>query len=239
MVTSIDLELTQSLLNTSPAKHVTESSKTNKARSLRPTSALSESPIEMAEDPCWLLDIPTELRLRIYNFAIVKDVPIQVNVPCKYYFRQPHFLPADDSENRKAKAMEIWDTEGRSRLQQPSLTRTCRLIRSETLEIFYGSNVFEAHFCDPDRREKICTWFEMIGPANCALLSRFYLVDWVYAGWSPNLIKVRGTLNALQESSTFMELQSLIFGSVRPYMYYLPVQFKETDGARRLDLPTQ
>lgn len=69
---------------------------------------------------CPLLALPAELRNRIYEFAIVESTPI-------------------DMVMRKRTGSDA----------QPGLTRTCRQIRQETLQMFFQDNVFRFD-CDND-----------------------------------------------------------------------------------------
>ena len=56
---------------------------------------------------------------------------------------------------------------------QPALTKTCRQIRTETITIFYGGNVF---LTDANKNcIKTVTWVQFIGPKNRSRLKRLYL----------------------------------------------------------------
>lgn len=70
--------------------------------------------------PFRLLDLPPELWLRICEFAVIKNGPIQVG-------REP--------KSRDQMAI----------VSQPEITRTCRILRSEGLPLFYSTNVFELY----------------------------------------------------------------------------------------------
>ena len=89
--------------------------------------------------PFRLLDLPPELWLRICEFAVIKSRPIQIG-------REPD--PADQM----------------AMVSQPDITRTCRLLRSEGLPLFYSANVFEMYhyFGIPCPRR----WILAIGEGN-------------------------------------------------------------------------
>ena len=75
---------------------------------------------------CHQLDLPAELRNRIYEFVLVEDEPIVLfdwNLRCTDY---------------------RW---------QPKLLRTCKTIRSEAGPIFYGQNTF--HYPRPWKTPKL------------------------------------------------------------------------------------
>lgn len=72
----------------------------------------------LLRSPFRLFDLPPELWLRICAMAVIQAKPLQIGKEA--YLRD---------------SMAI--------VKQPAITRTCRLIRDETLPIFYSSNTFE------------------------------------------------------------------------------------------------
>lgn len=78
-----------------------------------PTAPSSATKAAAKKSECAFLALPAELRNRIYEFALIKDDPIEVVLwrPC-------------------------------SNGAPPALTQTSRQIRSESLPIFYGLNTF-------------------------------------------------------------------------------------------------
>lgn len=86
-----------------------------------------------------LLDLPAELRNVIYEYALV----FERNIP-----------PWDRPRHRKVE--EWW---------QPALTRTNRMIRGETLPIFYALNTFSLHPVRP-HADRYVRWLLGIGTTN-------------------------------------------------------------------------
>lgn len=96
--------------------------------------------------PFRLLALPTELWLHILAFAVTTPQPI---------------------EPSRAR-----DTKHQQRIvAQPAITRTCHLLRTEGLSLFYGSNRFEC----VQRWATACTrdWLVAIGEANRKTMGRF------------------------------------------------------------------
>ena len=96
-----------------------------------------------------LLDIPPELRLQIYHHTLIKPHPYDIG-------QVAHFI----LDKRSICAQ----------LAQPGLTRTNRVLRRETLPIFYGENAFDAPSFP---HEGVRDWLLAMGPANRCLLKRF------------------------------------------------------------------
>ena len=71
---------------------------------------------------CPLLELPAELRNRIWEQVIVKEGPISL-----------------------APASDLADGEELETGAQPALSRVCRQIREETLPMFYAHNIFRLH----------------------------------------------------------------------------------------------
>ncbi|EMD00060.1 hypothetical protein BAUCODRAFT_21723 [Baudoinia panamericana UAMH 10762] len=93
-----------------------------------------------------LFDLPPELWLRICEVAVISPVPVNVTrVPFQQQQAQ--------------------------RVQQPAITRTCRLLRQEALPMFYKNNTFEAwHFCQPWTCPR--QWLLAIGRGNLLQMGR-------------------------------------------------------------------
>ena len=86
-----------------------------------------------------LLDLPAELLIRICELAVARKTTIDATL-------------APKARNQA----EI--------LQQPAITRTCRLLRRESLRAFYRDNNFEAfHWA---RHACIRGWLIALGPEN-------------------------------------------------------------------------
>ncbi|KAK3104275.1 hypothetical protein LTR53_018552, partial [Teratosphaeriaceae sp. CCFEE 6253] len=95
-----------------------------------------------------LFQLPTELWLRVCELAVTFDRPINVT---------------------KSALVE----QQVASVYQPAITRTCKLLRRETLPLFYRNNIFEArHFC-----EHACPrrWMVTIGLVNLRMMRTFRL----------------------------------------------------------------
>ncbi|KAK3116245.1 hypothetical protein LTR53_003616 [Teratosphaeriaceae sp. CCFEE 6253] len=77
-----------------------------------------------------LLRLPPELRNHIYEYVLIVETPISRNLPPRSWWgTEAHIL-----------------RQFATAVRQPPLTRTCRVIRSETIPIFYGANTFEGPY---------------------------------------------------------------------------------------------
>jgi hypothetical protein len=88
-----------------------------------------------------LLDLPAELRNRIYHFAVVNEKPIDIIHHKRW---------------RRAEA-----------LQQPALASTCKQLRKEVLPIFYGGNSFVLDTVGDivqDFKGVVRAWMKACGP---------------------------------------------------------------------------
>ena len=95
-----------------------------------------------------LLDLPVEMWTHICQLAISRPEPIKV------------FNKLCPRLNAAAVA-------------QPPITRTCKLIRAETLPLFYEKHIFLVHRQNSMPRQ-LCAWLLAIGPTNRAHLRHLY-----------------------------------------------------------------
>ncbi|KAK3070140.1 hypothetical protein LTR53_010971 [Teratosphaeriaceae sp. CCFEE 6253] len=77
-----------------------------------------------------LLRLPPELRNRIYEYVLIVETPISRNLPPRSWWGTEAHILRDFA----------------TAVRQPPLTRTCRVMRSETIPIFYGANTFEGPY---------------------------------------------------------------------------------------------
>lgn len=98
-----------------------------------------------------LLELPPELWSRICRFAIL-DQPMVIIKGAAY--------PADVTQQ----------------VRQPSLTRVCRLLRKETLPVFYASVAFVILDSWADV-EGVIEWLDRIGANNRRSLKQLYLAS--------------------------------------------------------------
>jgi hypothetical protein len=94
---------------------------------------------------CYLLDLPSELRNRIYELVLVATKDIETDTWCK---RPPARVPVTPDEIQYA--------------MEPALLATCKKIHREGLPIFYGQNVFYGGFVEWDWP----AWLKRLTPAK-------------------------------------------------------------------------
>ena len=87
-----------------------------------PTSTVTATTPTVASTRCHLLQLPPELRNRIWEYAIIKENPINL-MPIKY---------CEEKEEPESGA-------------QPPVTQVCSQIRNEALSMFYACNIFRVH----------------------------------------------------------------------------------------------
>ncbi|CZT15860.1 uncharacterized protein RCC_01697 [Ramularia collo-cygni] len=115
--------------------------------------------------PFRLSDLPTELQLIIFEYAVSTDENLLVNLPCASYYGT---FPDDNctvEEMLKVQALQS--------PQQPALTRTCQSIRSVTIPMFYKLNNFGSCYCYKDFMQLACGWLRAIGWKNRAMMKSF------------------------------------------------------------------
>ncbi|KAK5697989.1 hypothetical protein LTR97_006949 [Elasticomyces elasticus] len=107
------------------------------------------------EAKCRLLALPAELRLQIYEYAVLKSRPVIIT-------------------RRETKAGR------KAQLIQPALSKTCRSIREDALKIYYSKTRFAATYSSwGDRGRKdwrrnastINRWLRCIGAKNRGLIN--------------------------------------------------------------------
>ncbi|KAK8203359.1 hypothetical protein M8818_005337 [Zalaria obscura] len=106
------------------------------------------------------LDLPPELRVRIYRLCIT------------------------DNRNRMASdvmTLSLYNTYTGHGLLQPAISRVSRLLRQESLPIFYASMHFVVHAHYPPKRDnphidRLFQWVRSLGDANAAHVGNLRLV---------------------------------------------------------------
>jgi hypothetical protein len=101
---------------------------------------------ELPTKPFRLLHLPPEIWLQICHHAVVQTNPIVITA----------------SPTSSGQELIV---------QQPALTRTCRLLRSELLPFFYHHNNFEAYHLDGVTCPR--KWFAALGRANLLAMGSF------------------------------------------------------------------
>lgn len=123
------------------------------------------------DDTFRLLDLPTELQLRIFEFAVIEEEPITISMRIWMNHKcgprsSDDYWPVDYWRLRK-----LWFGGPQiAKRTQPAIARTCRYIRAESLKIYYSQNKFEACYCsghveDCDSMDTT-RWLMAIGEVN-------------------------------------------------------------------------
>lgn len=104
---------------------------------MRLENAEKAMPDEIERPPprCFLLELPAELRNRIYEAALVHNT---------IFILHPSGKPVDDIEDG-----DLGLPTALFRPSEPSLTRTSHQVRDETLPIYYGQNTYRDSIRDP------------------------------------------------------------------------------------------
>src|SRR3954465_4458747 len=89
-----------------------------------------------AGEPCYLLKLPLELQLPIYELVAIQEEPLLLNCPCNSSYRGRYDQMYDDQT--------AWKAGERHPPSQPALSQTCRSVRQAILPIFYRENFFRA-----------------------------------------------------------------------------------------------
>ena len=107
-----------------------------------------------------LLNLPPELRDRIYHFALLSEHPITI---------QP--MPSVAALLLTKKRLPpFWQRECTSRLpREPSLLQVCVEIREEATPMYYGANIFHS-----TQRLALKVWLHEIGSWKRKLLKRVH-----------------------------------------------------------------
>ena len=116
-----------------------------------------------------LLQLPTELQLTIFEYAVVEDHPLLLNCGCDSSYK--------GDEEAWCEAVELWKKGEKLPPFQPGITSTCSIVRRMVLPIFYQRNVFRAHYCYRTDFDMAVKWLKMIGKENRLLLRDFCFWD--------------------------------------------------------------
>ena len=116
-----------------------------------------------------LLQLPTELQLVIFEYAVQDPEPLLLNCACDSSYNRDYERWGEDQA--------AWNAGELRAPEQPSLTRTCVLIREIALPMFYKLNVFRAHYCYQADRDGAVKWLEQIGAANRSMMRDICFID--------------------------------------------------------------
>ena len=116
-----------------------------------------------------LLDLPAELRLKIYEYTVTQNDSIKITLPdcpCK---------PKD-----KQLAHDIWCAPlSVTQRTPPALTRTCKSIREDALKFYYKGNDFEAGYClNKGQHDVLLEWLACIGAEARADMRTLMIYDY-------------------------------------------------------------
>ncbi|KAK5680247.1 hypothetical protein LTS10_007174 [Elasticomyces elasticus] len=129
---------------------------------------------------CFLLELPDELQIYIYELAVVHETAIRVADPAcgAYEGKCPELTFVwDDHKDPSWELCSVGARRYDQRLQQPALLSTCHEIRAIALPIFYGLNTFESCSCDDSGFRRVRTWLLTIGEENRKLMKKLYSHD--------------------------------------------------------------
>jgi len=124
-----------------------------------------------------------ELQLRIIDFAVRSDEPIEITGSDGDGSPGDKGKQGDDSVRLEAGPSNTPRCAGQLR-SQPALTRTCRSIRVDALPLYYAGNRFRASYCSNlnsfDNQADcsvLAKWLSCIGERNQSFISELELFD--------------------------------------------------------------
>ncbi|KJX94448.1 hypothetical protein TI39_contig4193g00002 [Zymoseptoria brevis] len=151
---------------------------------------------QQTRKPVTFLDLPAELRNRIYDMSGCLGVmctqkkkfgfqhTMHADIVSRHNWRCDHdsgmsLIPIPSGMHRESHSISMPDpfdprrertsySYSRSIAQQPDLTRVCRQVRDDTLPMFYGNNHFV--LLGDYHASRLRKWLDIIGPSNVALL---------------------------------------------------------------------
>jgi hypothetical protein len=101
-----------------------------------------------------LLNLPPELRNRIYELVLVSHDLIEVDS------NHANYEVEDNLE------------EDKSTIKEPPLLRTCQIIRNEATPLYYSSNAFSCHYnCSSNAFPILIRWIRGRTPEKCTMLT--------------------------------------------------------------------
>ena len=156
-------------------KHTKRPAKGYMLADIKPTEPASLKAHSTSEDkPFRLFDLPDELVLVVLELVVVissKDDPIDINLAVRRKRQRPKPALSGPTYRR-----------GTSRLVQPVVARTCRMLRCEGLKLFYGRNCFYGdafEYLGPKETPlgipELRRWFRCVGPAHSSKINQLYL----------------------------------------------------------------
>jgi len=119
-----------------------------------PLSCHSMPPQESEEPHYYLLALPIEVQLRIYELALISPC-LLLNYPCCDWQDSVGVTWRDDGK--------YWDSGKGHAPHEPGLTRTCRLIRKLTIPIIYQENHSLTHHCLDVDIPTAVKWLDDVG----------------------------------------------------------------------------
>ena len=152
-----------------------------------------------AQQQSRLLQLPVELQLTIFEYAVIENEPLLLNCGCDSSY-DGDFDALDEDR-------ALWTTGEKHSPLQPALTLTCKIIRAVTLPMFYLQNAFRAHYCYETDFDMVIKWLRLIGPANRRLLRDFCLWDMNprFDQWRPDNLRKASRSEAFRGMGGSME----------------------------------
>ena len=123
------------------------------------------------------IKLPPELRIRVYEYAIISNRIIDLSnaEPKDFTWGGNEVLQSERLYFRIRRSFQAM-------VEQPPLSRVSKIVRQETLPIFYGQTTFllRKHDDAPskgseDLQLSARSWVDAIGEANRDLLKSFYI----------------------------------------------------------------
>jgi hypothetical protein len=116
----------------------------------------------MKNRPCYFLQLPAELRNRIYELILIQDEEIDAATWCRLP-HSPRCLPGGSIPSFRSLIIHGFE---------PALLSTCKQVRKEGLPIFYGQNTF---FGGPGESTIWLNWLQKLSPLKRGLVKNIKL----------------------------------------------------------------
>ncbi|SMQ51367.1 unnamed protein product [Zymoseptoria tritici ST99CH_3D7] len=210
---------------------------------------------QQTRKPVTFLDLPAELRNRIYEMSGCLRVmcdqkkkfgfvsTLHADIVSRHNLRCDHdsgmsLIPIPRGFARNSFSMSTLDhvdprrprtwtsySYSRSVAQQPDLTRVCRQVRDDTLPMFYGNNHFV--LLGDYHASRLRKWLDIIGPSNVALLRTVTLS----LGVKPHDVEAQ-TATVRMAKSTYQMLKESLSQETQlnvAWFDYYPPYFENVD----------
>ena len=117
-----------------------------------------------AQEQSPLMQLPVELQLAIFEYAVVEPEPLLLNCGCDSSYSR--LRGRRDQWEQWGEDKDAWEKGEKHAPLQPGLTRTCKAIRAIALPMFYEQNSFRGHYCQNADLDVAIRWLDRIGRDN-------------------------------------------------------------------------